>query len=94
MLLATWGAAEWTAFGVVLAPILTLVGVVLKLAHDNTRQHNENRDAVAERFSEMRGDLKQLGQSVDKRLDDLEDSVVDAIDRHESVHHRKWWQKV
>lgn len=86
---AAWGASEWTAFGVVLAPIFGLIGGVLKLARDNTRQHNENRDAVAEKFAGLHEDIRDLGQSVDKRIDKLEDSVVDAIDRHEGVYHRR-----
>lgn len=89
MVLASWGAPEWTAFGVVLAPILGLIGGVIKLARDNTRQHNENRDAVAEKFNGLHEDIRDLGTAVGKRMDDLEDSVVDAIDRHEGVFHRR-----
>lgn len=88
-MLAMWTSAEWTAVGVILTPVLGLLGVVLKLSRDNTRQHNENRDAVTEKFNDLHGDIRELGHTVDRRIDKLEGSVVDTITRHEDIHHRR-----
>ena len=87
---------EWAgiigAFAMVLGPVTAVLVAVLRLRAENTRQHNENRAAVDAKFDEVRDDLRHVNQAFDKRMDKLEDSVVDAIDRHESVHHRRWWR--
>ena len=84
---------EWAAvigaFAAVLAPLTAVLIAVLRLRRENTRQHNENRDAVTARFGELRDDIRDLGHSVDRRIDRLNDSVVDTITRHEDIHHRR-----
>lgn len=84
---------EWAAvigaFAAILGPVTGVLIAVMKLRAENTRQHNENREAVAAKFADVKGDIAGLGAAVDKRMDKLEDSVVDAIDRHEGVFHRR-----
>lgn len=88
-----WGPAEWIALvggvSTVLGALATLVVAVTKLRRENTQQHADNNKANAERFGELREDIVGLGASVDRRMDRLEDSMTDAIDRHEGVYHRR-----